>query len=353
MSVSKYDIEVDLAAEGTSHRLMIDLVGSNKSVLDVGCSTGYLGRVLKAFGCTVSGVEYDAEAAKAAAENLDDVTVADLEATSLSDLYGDRRFEVIVFGDVLEHLRDPMPTLRQARGLLAPGGYVVISLPNISHGDVRMSLLLGRFPYSNVGLLDHTHLRFFTRESLRGFLSDAGFIATEVRTTKAPLFGTELGVRPDEIDDEVVRAIERDEDATTYQFVVSAIPDDASSLASSAAWEAAAARLDLAAARREIADLEQRLVEAGDREAQLAGQLAEERGASAELRVALAQVTQELDRVRAESERARLDLEDRLRGREEAAADLSALAADAEEMRLLRATKTYRARRWVLDRIGR
>ena len=242
MSVSKYDIDLDMGAEGTSHRFMIDLIGANKSVLDVGCSTGYLGKVLKGLGCTVSGFEYDADAAAQAADVLDEVIVADLESVDLLETYGDRRFDVIVFGDVLEHLRDPLPTLRQSRHLLAPGGYVVISVPNISHGDVRMSLLLGRFRYTAVGLLDSTHLRFFTRDSLRDLLGNAGLVATEVRTTKAPLFGTELGVRPDEVDPDIVRTIERDEDATTYQFVVSAIRDDASALDSSAAWDAADAQ---------------------------------------------------------------------------------------------------------------
>jgi O-antigen biosynthesis protein len=228
MAVSKYDIEVDLAAAPeTSHAKMVDLIGSNKRVLDVGCSTGYLARVLNGLGNTVSGVEYDAAAAKEAEPDLVQLVVGDLETLDLAAQFGEGRFDVVVFGDVLEHLRDPLPVLRSARPLLAAGGSVVISVPNIAHGDIRLALLLGRFRYTKVGLLDETHTHFFTRESLDTFLHDAGFVAVDVRRTYAPLFGTEVGVRPDEVDEAVVERLRQDEEAQTYQFVLRAVRDDA------------------------------------------------------------------------------------------------------------------------------
>lgn len=236
MAASKYDISVDLGVEGTSHRFMVELVGSNKSVLDVGCATGYLAKTLNAFGNVVTGVEYDPEAAAVAAEHLKRVVVADLDSVDLTESLGGETFDVVIFGDVLEHLRDPLPPLRQARRMLNPGGYIIISIPNVSHGDVRMSLLLGRFRYSNVGLLDNTHLRFFTRETLQELLDDAGFVALEVRTTRAPLFGTELGVRREDVPPEVVQRMEAEPDATVYQFVLTAAPDDATALERRTAW---------------------------------------------------------------------------------------------------------------------
>jgi 2-polyprenyl-3-methyl-5-hydroxy-6-metoxy-1,4-benzoquinol methylase len=226
--VSKYDVEVDIAAAPeTSHARMVELIGSNKRVLDVGCSTGYLARVLNALGNTVSGVEYDAAAAKEAEPDLVKLVVGDLETLDLVDEFGEGSFDVVVFGDVLEHLRDPMPVLRGARPLLAPGGSVVISVPNIAHGDVRLALLKGRFRYTKLGLLDETHTRFFTRENLDPFLRDAGFVAVDVRRTYAPLFDTEVGVRPDEVDPAVVEALRADPEAETYQFVLRAVRDDA------------------------------------------------------------------------------------------------------------------------------
>jgi 2-polyprenyl-3-methyl-5-hydroxy-6-metoxy-1,4-benzoquinol methylase len=228
MAVSKYDIEVDLAAAPeTSHAKMVELVGSNKRVLDVGCSTGYLARVLSALGNVVSGVEYDAPAAKEAEPSLARLVVGDLERLDLVTEFGEGSFDVVVFGDVLEHLRDPMPVLRQARPLLAPGGSVVVSVPNVAHGDVRLALLKGRFRYTKLGLLDETHTHFFTRESLDCFLHDAGFVAVDVRRTYAPLFGTEVGIREEEVDPAVVAELRTDPEAETYQFVLRAVRDDA------------------------------------------------------------------------------------------------------------------------------
>jgi len=256
MSAIKYDIDVDLGAEGTSHRYMVEMIGSNKNVLDVGCATGYLAKTLQAFGNSVTGVEYDAEAAERARKYTDKVIVADLDHVDLTAALPGQTFDVIVFGDVLEHLRDPLPPLRQARSMLAPGGYIVISIPNVAHGDVRMSLLLGRFTYRNLGLLDTTHLRFFTRQNLRELLDDAGLVAVEVRPTKAPLFGTELGVRPDEVDPAVVELISADPDALVYQFVCTVVPQDATTLAADAAWRLQCAETELAQAHTAL--LEQR-----------------------------------------------------------------------------------------------
>ena len=226
--VSKYDVEVDLAAAPeTSHAKMVELVGANKRVLDVGCSTGYLARVLGALGNTVSGVEYDAAAAKEPEPDLAKLVVGDLERLDLVAEFGEGSFDVVVFGDVLEHLRDPMPVLRQARPLLAAGGSVVISVPNIAHGDVRLALLKGRFRYTKLGLLDETHTRFFTRENLDSFVREAGFVPVDVRRTYAPLFSTEVGVREDEVDPAVAAELRTDPEAETYQFVLRAVRDDA------------------------------------------------------------------------------------------------------------------------------
>lgn len=227
MSSSKYDTVVDLSLDNNSHTFMVGLVGSHKRVLDVGCASGYFARALAENGCTVSGVEYDADAAEEARPALAELVVGDLEQLDLVAQLGQGRFDVVVFGDVLEHLRDPLPVLRQARTLLAPGGYVVISIPNVAHGAVRLQLLRGRFDYRPTGLLDSTHIRFFTRDNLEVLLHDAGFAATDFLRTTAGLFETELGLTPDQVPADLVEQVLQDPDATTYQFVVRAVPDDA------------------------------------------------------------------------------------------------------------------------------
>lgn len=220
----RYEAKVDLRNANTSHALLIELVGRDKRVLDVGCASGYLGETLRQRGCTVAGVEYDAEAAEAAKAVLDEVVVGDVGELDLVGHFGAGRFDAVVFGDVLEHVVDPVGVLRRLRPLLAPGGAAVISIPNVAHGAVRLSLMSGRFDYRPLGLLDDTHLRFFTRDSLHDLLAEAGFVAVDVRRTVAGVFDTEVAVRRQDFDDHVVEAVEDDPDATTYQFVVKAVP---------------------------------------------------------------------------------------------------------------------------------
>jgi len=331
IALSKYDIDVDLAnRQGTSHALLVELVGANKRVLDVGCDTGYLGETLTAFGNTTSGFEVNEITAAQARSKLERVEVGDLERTDLVELFGRGAFDVVVFGDVLEHLRDPLPVLRQARPLLAPGGSVLISTPNIAHGDVRLALLSGRFRYNKLGILDETHTRFFTRDSLVEFLRDAGFILADLRRTRAELFATEIDVVEAEYDAALVERLRADDEATTYQFVVRGVPDDATTLVSEQALLLDRQRADLAAAhaaaqaavveREQVQErndaLEARLAEVfaahdaatAGRDAAFADteraqqelarvheELAQVRGELAQVRVELAQVRVELD----------------------------------------------------------
>lgn len=266
MALSRYDIEVDLDHRpDTSHALLVELTGANKRVLDVGCDTGYLGEVLTTHGCQVAGVEIDERTAGAARERLTEVVVADLESVELVDFFGPERFDVVIFGDVLEHLRDPLPVLRRARRLLAPGGSVLISTPNVAHGDIRLALLQGRWRYTKLGILDQTHTRFFTKDSLVAFLADAGFVLADLRRTRAPLFGTETEVDESDFPPELVAKLRDDDEATTYQFVLRAVPDDAAVLQSDVALRADALAAQLASVGRQLDEVRAELTVAQER----------------------------------------------------------------------------------------
>lgn len=145
-------------------------------VLDVGCATGVLGGYLRhARGARVHGIEGDPRMAEVARGMLDHVDEGDLNKASLSDLVGDRRFDVIVFGDILEHLIDPWWVLAEATALLRPGGRVITSIPNVSHLSTIWSLAVrGHWPYRSRGIHDRTHLRFFTKRNLVELYGDAG-----------------------------------------------------------------------------------------------------------------------------------------------------------------------------------
>ena len=175
-----YGRRVETHGIGGSHRRVIEEVPPGARVLDVGCATGYLAAALTARGCRVVGFERDPESAAVAEAHCERVIVGDLESA------GDRArlsdgMDVVVFGDVLEHLVDPWAALRWAHGLLAPGGFVVASIPNVAAWPVRLGLLAGRFEYADLGLLDRTHLRFFTRASARRLAEDAGYTVERER----------------------------------------------------------------------------------------------------------------------------------------------------------------------------
>jgi 2-polyprenyl-3-methyl-5-hydroxy-6-metoxy-1,4-benzoquinol methylase len=138
-------------------------VPANSSVLNLGVADGSVASVLRAMGCHVWGVEIDPVAAACAKRICEDVAVEDLNQLDFASRFEGRRFDVVLMLDVLEHLPDPAAVLRHVGSVLAEGGWAVISLPNVAHVSVRLSLLEGRFSYNDMGLLDRTHLGFFDR----------------------------------------------------------------------------------------------------------------------------------------------------------------------------------------------
>ena len=144
-------------------------------VLELGCGSGHFGAALKRKGVReIVGVELSAAAAQAARERLDRVIVADLERGTL-DLPAEG-FDALVCNDVLEHLTDPWGVLKTLSGYLRRDGWLIASIPNVRHHKVVRRLIWpGRWRYENDGILDRTHLRFFTRESARELVELAGF----------------------------------------------------------------------------------------------------------------------------------------------------------------------------------
>jgi 2-polyprenyl-3-methyl-5-hydroxy-6-metoxy-1,4-benzoquinol methylase len=219
----RYEFEIDLEADSV-HASVVGLAGESRRVLELGCATGYMSEVLRARGCYVVGVERDPLMAEVAEQRCDRLIVGDLDLLDLAEELAGERFDVIVAADVLEHLRDPLQVLRSLRPLLAEGGYLVASIPNVAHGSVRLALLEGRFPYQERGLLDRTHLRFFTRESFGQLLEDAGFLISDMVCHELILAASEVPFEGNGATAELRAALENDPDATTYQFVVKAFP---------------------------------------------------------------------------------------------------------------------------------
>lgn len=199
------------------HARLLRHVRDGERVLDVGCSSGYLARPLVARGCSVIGVERDPAAAAAARAVCEDVLVGDVEAMELPLEPG--TFDVVLCGDLIEHLRDPEALLTRLRPLLAPGGRLVLTTPNVANWAMRLSLLVGRWRYTNRGILDRTHTHLFTRSTLVEALERAGY-AVETLDFTVPV----PGVGSPRVE-HVAHAVARLRPSLfAYQFVVSAVP---------------------------------------------------------------------------------------------------------------------------------
>ncbi len=171
----------------SSHDYVRRFLGTSKDVLDIGCGEGFLAQILTGAGHRVTGV--DVVENPQHREALVDYIHADLDSPEAERLLRARpeRFDFVLLLDVLEHLKDPERLLRAARGLLKPGGRIVISVPNVANVTVRLQLLLGRFDYTERGILDRTHLRFFTRRTARALLSRCGLQSAGEKNTVMPI----------------------------------------------------------------------------------------------------------------------------------------------------------------------
>ena len=161
------------------------VIGKHR-VLDVGCAAGVLGEYLKQHGCAseVVGIEVDAIAAKEASTKLDLVLSANLNRTAIVDVlnaFDKASFDYIICADVLEHLSDPWEILADLAMFLRPGGRLVVSLPNVQHWSVWLPLILkGRFEYCDAGgIMDRTHLRFFTRSTSKKLITQSNLQVIE------------------------------------------------------------------------------------------------------------------------------------------------------------------------------
>ncbi len=221
-----YEQVVDPEADNNAHAFTLGMVGFNKAVLEFGCASGHVTKALVDRGCRVVGVEVDPEAARAAEAWAEEVVVGHVEQDDVWDHLSAEKFDAVMFGDVLEHLSDPLTTLRTAVRFISPSGFVVMSVPNIAHGDVRLSLLQGSFEYRETGLLDRTHLHFFTKDSLVDLCRQAGLAVVDIQRVVIPLFQSEIGLIRDDFDQVTIDKVLEDPEAESYQFVVKAVLDN-------------------------------------------------------------------------------------------------------------------------------
>lgn len=255
---AKYEKDIDLEDPNDTHARLIEMVGREKKVLDLGCSTGYVARVLSERGCSVTGIEVDVEAAREAEKHCRKVLVADLDGIDLARSLAGEAYDVCLFGDVVEHLKEPGRLLVGARGVLSEGGYVVLSVPNITHASIRLMMLEGRFEYEETGILDDTHLRFFTRRSITDLLEGCGFLVDVMDWTEQRVSEGELRSALDPLGianlEKVIESFSSWE-SVAYQYVIKAFPAGDEALLRRLSEEKTDAQKRLKALEREVAEL--------------------------------------------------------------------------------------------------
>jgi glycosyltransferase involved in cell wall biosynthesis len=171
--------------DGSSHAAMLQMLGTlpPSRILDLGCSGGLFAERVRAAGHRVTGV--DSMEVPGVRERTDRFVLADLNTGIPAEAGG--RYDVVIAGDIIEHLTRPVEMLKDIGNVLRPGGQLLLSVPNFGHWYPRLRVVTGLFGYDRRGILDDTHIRFFTRSTLRRSVRTAGFDILEETATGLPL----------------------------------------------------------------------------------------------------------------------------------------------------------------------
>lgn len=179
---------VDINNQNDSHSIIAKNALGSKHILDVGCGVGYIGRTIKKeHSCIVDGIDIDKPALEIAKKYYDHVSLVRIgdqtDKAFLNFLKSKKLYDCIICGDIIEHLADPGYIISILAKKLAPNGKILVSIPNIAHIDVVANLIDGTFNYGETGILDNTHLRFWTERSFYDFIEN---INEQYKTTLEP-----------------------------------------------------------------------------------------------------------------------------------------------------------------------
>ncbi|MCZ2441631.1 MAG: methyltransferase domain-containing protein [Burkholderiales bacterium] len=226
--------------ERSSLSVLASLVPDGSRVLDLGTGSGALGRWLQQRGCQVDGVTVSSAEYPVARDGYRRLEWLDLEDEGWPQRFAPASYDCIVCADVLEHLREPERVLQACQALLRPGGRLLVSIPNVAYAGMIVELMHGDWKYGPEGLLDRTHLRFFTRRSFVRLLREQGFAVERVEAIDASWYYTEFWTPFDRLPPAVARYLLAQPDASAYQLVFAArrLQDEVQAAAAPAAMPA-------------------------------------------------------------------------------------------------------------------
>lgn len=175
------DFDVRRLNENNIDRIQFAMLPENSTVLEIGCATGFMSAYLQnQMGCTVTGVELNPAQAAVAREHCrylieGNIATASVQAQLDTHVAEKGKFAVVFMSQVIEHIAAPQDLLTRIRDWIMPGGCLVVSTCNVAHWRIRLNVMLERWEYTDYGILDRTHLRFFTVHSFRRLLQECGF----------------------------------------------------------------------------------------------------------------------------------------------------------------------------------
>lgn len=207
------------SAERSSLSVLCSFIAPGSRVLDLGIGSGALARELRRLQCTVDGVTVNPQEASIAREWYARIDVLDLDRPGWDSGFAQGSYDAIVCADVLEHLVHPEAVLAACRSLLRSDGALLVSVPNVAYAGLIAALMHGNFEYGNEGLMDRTHLRFFTRGSFQRLLAAQGWLVQRVESIEQPLHETEYTLAFDALPPAVGRYLLAQPDAHAYQLV--------------------------------------------------------------------------------------------------------------------------------------
>ncbi|HNT38930.1 MAG TPA: methyltransferase domain-containing protein [Rubrivivax sp.] len=208
--------------ERSSLSVLAAMVPAGARVLDLGTGSGALGRLLQQRGCRVDGLTISSAEYHLARDAYQRLELLDLEDEAWAQRFEAGGYDCIVCADVLEHLREPQRVLQACAGLLRAGGRLLASIPNVAYAGMIVELMHGDWKYGPEGLLDRTHLRFFTRRSFSRLLEDEGWQVERVEPIDATWYYTEFWTPFDRLPPTVARYLLAQPDASAYQLVFAA-----------------------------------------------------------------------------------------------------------------------------------